>query len=213
MKSIILTSALCAMTATVMAQQVYELSAPVKEKVIYTGHLKLGGTRPGGGSIDVNSYYMSMDGKPVIPVMGEFHYSRYPHEQWEEEILKMKAGGINVLPTYIFWSLHEEQEGVFNWSGNLDIRRFFELCKKHDMNVIVRIGPFGHGEIRNGALPDWLFAKPLEVRSNDENYLFYAKRLYEEIAKQLEGLYYKDGGPIIGTQIENEHQHSAAPWE
>lgn len=45
MKSIILTSALCAMTATVMAQQVYELSAPVKEKVIYTGHLKLGGTR------------------------------------------------------------------------------------------------------------------------------------------------------------------------
>lgn len=75
------------------------------------------------------------------------------------------------------------------------------------MNVIVRIGPFGHGEIRNGALPDWLFAKPLEVRSNDENYLFYAKRLYEEIAKQLEGLYYKDGGPIIGTQIENEHQH------
>lgn len=212
MKSIILTSALCAMTATVMAQQVYELSAPVKEKVIYTGHLKLGGTRPGGGSIDVNSYYMSMDGKPVIPVMGEFHYSRYPHEQWEEEILKMKAGGINVLPTYIFWSLHEEQEGVFNWSGNLDIRKFFELCKKHDMNVIVRIGPFGHGEIRNGALPDWLFAKPLEVRSNDENYLFYAKRLYEEIAKQLEGLYYKDGGPIIGTQIENEHQHSAAPW-
>ena len=92
MKSIILASALCAMTATVMAQQVYELSAPVNEKVIYTGHLKLGGIRPGGGSIEVNSYYMSMDGEPVIPVMGEFHYSRYPHEQWEEEILKMKAG-------------------------------------------------------------------------------------------------------------------------
>lgn len=212
MKNIIVTSALCAITTVGMAQQVYELSAPAKEKTIYTGHLKMGGTSPSGGSIDVNSYYMSIDGKPVIPVMGEFHYSRYPHEQWEEEILKMKAGGINVLPTYIFWSLHEEQEGVFNWSGNLNVRRFFELCKKHDMNVIVRIGPFGHGEIRNGALPDWLFAKPLEVRSNDENYLFYAKRLYGEIAKQIEGLYYKDGGPIIGTQIENEHQHSAAPW-
>lgn len=51
------------------------------------------------------------------------------------------------------------------------------------MNAIVCIGPFGHGEIRNGALPDWLLAKPLEVRSNDENYLFYAKRLYGEIAK------------------------------
>lgn len=212
MKNIIITSALCAMTTVGTAQQVYELSAPAKEKTIYTGHLKMGGTSPTGGSIDVNSFYMSIDGKPVIPVTGEFHYSRYPHEQWEEEIMKMKAGGINVLPTYIFWSLHEEREGVFNWSGNLNVRKFFELCKKHDMNVFVRIGPFGHGEIRNGALPDWLFAKPLEVRSNDENYLFYAKRLYEEIAKQLEGLYYKDGGPIIATQIENEHQHSAAPW-
>ena len=114
MKSIILISALCAMAVTVMAQQIYELSAPIKEKVIYRGHLKLGGTRPGGGSIDVNSYYMSMDGKPVIPVMGEFHYSRYLHEQCEEERLKMKAEGIDVLPTYIFWSLYEEQEGVFN---------------------------------------------------------------------------------------------------
>lgn len=28
----------------------------------------------------------------------------------------------------------------------------------------------------------------------------------------MQGLYYKDGGPIIGCQLENEHQHSAAPW-
>ena len=212
MKNILLLSAFCTLTTPGMSQQVYELTAPAKPKTIYTGHLKMGGKSPTGGSIDVNSYYMSIDGKPVIPVMGEFHYSRYPHEQWEEEILKMKAGGVNVLPTYVFWSLHEEREGVFNWSGNLNLRKFFELCKKHGMNVIVRIGPFGHGEIRNGALPDWLFAKPLEVRSNDANYLSYVKRLYGEIAKQTEGLYYKDGGPIIGTQLENEHQHSAAPW-
>ena len=80
------------------------------------------------------------------------------------------------------------------------------------MRVIVRIGPFCHGEIRNGGLPDWILAKPMEVRSNDDKYLFYVKRLYNEIGKQLNGLYYKDGGPIIGIQIENEHQHSAAPW-
>ena len=58
----------------------------------------------------MNNFYMSIDGRPVIPVMGEFHYARYPREQWEEEILKMKAGGVNVLPTYVFWSLHEEVE-------------------------------------------------------------------------------------------------------
>ena len=195
-----------------MAQQVYELDMPVKEKTIYSGHLKLGGSNPSGERIEVNSYYMSVGGKPVIPVMGEFHYSRYPECQWEEEILKMKAGGVTVIPTYVFWSIHEEKECVFNWEGNRNLRKFLSLCQKHNMWTVVRIGPFCHGEIRNGGLPDWLFAKPLEIRSNDANYLKYVKRLYEEIGRQLEGLYYKDGGTIIGTQIENEHQHSAAPW-
>lgn len=204
---------ICMMTGMLaMAQQVYELDMPVKEKTIYSGHLKLGGSNPSGERIEVNSYYMSVGGKPVIPVMGEFHYSRYPECQWEEEILKMKAGGVTVIPTYVFWSIHEEKEGVFNWEGNRNLRKFLSLCQKHNMWTVVRIGPFCHGEIRNGGLPDWLFAKPLEIRSNDANYLKYVKRLYEEIGRQLEGLCYKDGGTIIGTQIENEHQHSAAPW-
>lgn len=197
---------------TFHAQQIYELSAPVKEKTIYTGHLKMGGSNPSGGNISVNSYYMSIDGKPVIPVMGEFHFTRYPRAQWEQEIVKMKAGGVNVLPTYIFWGLHEEEEGKFCWSGNKDLRHFIELCKKHDMPVIVRIGPFCHGEIRNGSIPDWLFARPVDVRSNQPLYLSYVKRLYGEIGRQLQGLYYKDGGPIIGCQLENEMQHSASPW-
>ncbi len=196
----------------VEAQNVYELTAPKVEKIIYTKHLKLGGTAPDGGSIEVNSFYMLRNGKPMLPVTGEFHYSRYPAEQWEQAILKMKAGGLTIIPTYVFWNIHEEKEGVFDWNGNRDLRRFVELCKKHDMDVIVRIGPFCHGEIRNGGLPDWLFVRPVEVRSNDVNYLKYVERLYNEIAVQLKKLYYKDGGPIIGVQIENEHQHSAAPW-
>ena len=196
----------------VEAHNVYELTAPKVEKIIYTKHLKLGGTAPDGGSIEVNSFYMLRNGKPMLPVTGEFHYSRYPAEQWEQAILKMKAGGLTIIPTYVFWNIHEEKEGVFDWNGNRDLRRFVELCKKHDMDVIVRIGPFCHGEIRNGGLPDWLFARPVEVRSNDVNYLKYVERLYNEIAVQLKKLYYKDGGPIIGVQIENEHQHSAAPW-
>lgn len=190
----------------------YSITAPDTPKEIRTGHLDLGGASPDGGSIEVNSYYMSVDGRPVVPVLGEFHFSRYPADQWEEEILKIKAGGVTVIPTYIFWSIHEEKEGVFDWSGNRDVRRFVELCAKHDMPVIIRIGPFCHGEIRNGGIPDWIFAKPLDVRSDDHLYLEYVDRLYGEIAAQLEGLYYKDGGPIIGCQLENEHQHSAAPW-
>lgn len=212
MKRIAFTITIWCLVLAVQAQKVYQLTAPEKPMAIKEGHLNLGGTSPSGGSIAVNSFYMSINGKPMIPVMGEFHYSRYPVEQWEEEIVKMKAGGINVLPTYVFWNIHEEEEGLFRWDGNRNLRHFLELCQKHDMPVIIRIGPFCHGEIRNGGFPDWLFAKTLEVRSNDPEYLKYVSRLYAEIAKQMQGLYYKDGGPVIGCQLENEMQHSAAPW-
>ncbi|WP_204273662.1 beta-galactosidase [Draconibacterium mangrovi] len=203
---------LCMMTASAMAQQEYKLTVPAKEKTIYTDHFNLGGSNPAGHTIGFNSFYMTVDGKPYIPIMGEIHFSRLPHEYWEEAILKMKSGGINVISTYVFWSIHEEKEGVFDWSGDRDLRHFLELCKKHNLNVLVRIGPFCHGEIRNGGIPDWIYGRPFEVRSNDEGYLFYAKRLYHNIAEQLKGLYYKDGGTIIGIQLENELQHSAAPW-
>lgn len=194
------------------AQHVYELSEPDVYCPLRDSHLRMGGTSVNGGNIRLNNHFMSIDGRPTIPVLGEFHYARYPAEQWEEEILKIKAGGVTVIPTYIFWILHEEVEGQFRWDGNRDLRRFLQLCKKHGMSVIIRIGPFCHGEIRNGGLPDWLFAKPLEVRSNDPEYLRYVCRLYNEIGRQVAGLCYKDGGPVIGCQLENEMQHAHAPW-
>ena len=211
-KNYLLTTALCLTMASATAQKTYKITSPATPMKIVEGKLKMGGKSPQGGSISVNNYYMSIDGKPVIPIMGEFHYSRYPREQWEEQILKMKAGGITCIPTYVFWAFHEEYEGKFRWDGNLDLRYFLDLCKKHDMDVIIRIGPFDHGEVRQGALPEWLFSKPLEIRSDDPLYLKYVKRLYGQIGKQMKGLYYKDGGPVIGCQIENEMQHSASPW-
>lgn len=189
----------------------YTIDINVPEKKIVS-ELELGGTNVQGETISVNNYYLSQNGKPIIPITGEFHFSRYPEAYWEEAIQKMKAGGINMVATYVFWILHEEEEGVFNFEGNRNVRKFVELCAQHNMPVIVRIGPFGHGEIRNGDLPDWILAKPMSIRSNDPDYLFYAERLYNEIGKQLKGLFFKDGGPIIGTQIENEYQPSAAPW-
>lgn len=194
------------------AQNTYELTEPLKTEAVSDNGILLGGKSPSGGSIAVNNFYISQNGKPFIPIMGEFHYCRFPKAQWKEELLKMKAGGINTVSTYVFWNIHEPHEGEFHWDGNLDLRYFTELCQQVGLQVIVRIGPFDHGEIRNGGLPDWLYAKPVNVRSNDELYLYYAEILFEQIGNQLEGLYYKDGGPIIGIQIENEHQHAASTW-
>ncbi|MBZ5681903.1 MAG: beta-galactosidase [Acidobacteriia bacterium] len=164
----------------------------------------VGGQSPDGHVLSANSSYMTLDGKPWFPVMGEFHYSRYPEADWEQEILKMKAAGIQIISTYVFWIHHEEIEGQFDWTGQRNLRRFVELCAKHGLYVWIRIGPWDHGEVRNGGLPDWLVQKTA-TRENNPVYLDAVGRFYHEIGRQVVGLFWKDGGPILGVQIENEY--------
>lgn len=164
----------------------------------------VGGRAPDGHVLTTNNRYLMLDGSPWLPVMGEFHYARYPESQWEEEILKMKAGGIQIVSTYIFWIYHEEVEGQFDWSGRRDLRRFVELCAKHGLYVWVRVGPWAHGECRNGGLPDWL-VQSCPTRQNNPAYLGHVQNFYDQIGQQLKGLFWTEGGPIIGLQIENEY--------
>jgi beta-galactosidase len=180
---------------------------------IISGHLNLGGTNPHGQRISFNNLYMLRNDQPCIPVMGEFHFSRYAHQYWGDELLKIRAGGVDIVATYVFWNHIEEDEGQFDWTGNNNLRQFITLCGQHGLEAVVRIGPFAHGECRNGGIPDWLYGRPFPVRSNDERYLAYVRRLYEQIAAQLTGLLFKDGGPVIGIQLENEYMHAGAPWE
>jgi len=169
------------------------------------GYLHMGGVSSTGHRLEVNSQYLVYDGKPWLPVMGEFHYSRYPEKYWEEEILKMKAGGVQIISTYVFWIHHEEIEGKFDWSGQRDLHRFVALCAQHGIFVYLRIGPWDHGEARNGGFPDWLLNKKIPLRRNDPEYLRYVSRWYSEIGHQIQGQLWKDGGPVIGVQIENEY--------
>ena len=164
-------------------------------------------TSPVGQSIGLNSQYLTLDGKPWLPVMGEFHYTRVPESEWEEEILKAKAAGVNILATYVIWIHHQEVEGKFDWAGRRDLRHFVQLCGKHGIYVYVRIGPWAHAEARNGGFPDWLLKKAPHSRENDPTYLGYVAKYYDQIGEQLRGELWKDGGPVIGVQLENEYAY------
>ncbi|MBB3186551.1 beta-galactosidase [Microbacter margulisiae] len=189
-----------------MSQLQYKIDASNVMRVPEIGRLKMGNSGTRKERIQVNSLYMTCGGKPVIPVMGEIHFSRLKPNQWEDCILKMKACGINIISTYLFWNYHEEIEGQFDWRHEKNIRKFVQLCQKDSVNVFLRIGPWSHGEVRNGGTPDWILSKTYLInRSNDVVYQHYVKQYFREIAKQLKGLYYKDGGNIIGIQLENEY--------
>ena len=176
-----------------------------EEHPFLENHLKLGGTNPDGVRIDVNSLCFTRGGRPWIPIVGELHFSRVPEADWEDALRQMKLGGCSAVATYVFWIHHEEVEGEWNWSGRYDLRKFVGLAKSEGLDVILRIGPWCHGEVRNGGFPDWLLAKNVRLRDETSpEFMALTRTLYSEIARETKGLFWKDGGPIVGVQVENE---------
>ncbi len=171
---------------------------------VLNGHLKLGGKAPDGGEITLNSRYLIRDGKPYIPVMGEIHFQRLERRYWRRELLKMKSGGITVISTYMLWIYNEETEGQIDFTGDNDVRSFIKLCGECGLDVVLRIGPWAHGECRNGGFPDWLLKRGIPLRCNDERYLEIVRGWYGAIGRQVKDLMYSEGGNIIAIQLENE---------
>ncbi|PWK88421.1 glycosyl hydrolase family 35 [Lentzea atacamensis] len=155
----------------------------------------------------VDSHLVRRDGSPWLPVSGEFHFSRFPAAFWRRELLLMKAGGIDLVTTYLFWNHHEEVRGQHRFDGDRDVRRFTELCAELGLSVVLRIGPWTHGECRNGGFPDWLSDVDCEPRTDDPAYLGIVRPYYAAIARQLKGLWWDDGGPVMAVQVENELRH------
>ena len=186
------------------------LSMMAQKKFTFGTH-----TAPDGQTIEIDNKGFIINGHHVIPVMGEMHYSRVPERDWRREIRKMKAGGITVLSTYVFWNHHEAEEGKWDWSGNKNLRKFIELCTAEKMPVVLRVGPFCHGEVYQGGFPTWLVNKSIsdsknyKLRTTAPGFLHATANLYNNIFAQVNGLLWKDGGAIIGMQLENECR---GPW-
>ncbi|WP_045732229.1 beta-galactosidase [Pseudarthrobacter chlorophenolicus] len=151
----------------------------------------------------VTNRYLEADGQPVLPVSGELHYSRVPRARWEERLRLMKAGGITVVATYAFWIHHEQTEGKVRFDGGLDVGAFVRLCAEIGLDVVLRIGPWCHGEVRNGGFPDWVQEAPVEHRTNDPAYLELVKGWFGHLGEELRQLTGPDTN-VIGIQLENE---------
>lgn len=156
-----------------------------------------------------NEQFLTKDKQAWFPVMGEMHYSRYRDDLWEESLEKIKAGGVTIVSTYVIWIHHEEEEGQFDFSGCRNLNQFLTLCKKVGLYAFLRPGPWAHAEVRNGGFPDWLQEKEdkIRLRTDDPEYLSYVRRFWKQVSIQSGGMMLKDGGPVIGIQIENEYGH------
>ena len=147
-----------------------------------------------------------LNGKPFVVKAAEVHYPRIPRPYWEHRIKMCKALGVNTLCLYVFWNIHEQKEGVYDFSGQNDVAEFCRLAQKNGMYVIVRPGPYVCAEWEMGGLPWWLLKKKdIRLRERDPYFLERVRLFEKEVGKQLASLTIENGGPIIMVQVENEY--------
>ena len=158
------------------------------------------------GTFEAGKGTFLLNGKPFVVKAAEIHYPRIPRPYWEHRIKMCKALGMNTICIYIFWNIHEQKEGQFDWTGNNDVAEFCRLAQKHGMYVIVRPGPYVCAEWEMGGLPWWLLKKKdVKVRTQDPFFMEHVKAFEKEVGKQLAPLTIQSGGPIIMVQVENEY--------
>jgi beta-galactosidase len=151
--------------------------------------------RPG---VELTSRALLRDGVPVIPVSGELHYSRVPRSRWRTRLRQMRAGGVTVVASYVFWLHHVPVAGAPRFDGNLDVAAFADLCAAEEMDLILRIGPWCHGETRHGGFPDWVQLSSVRHRTDDPAYLAMVREWFGQLGAHL------DGRSFLGIQLENE---------
>ena len=147
-----------------------------------------------------------LNGKPFFVKAAEVHYPRIPQAYWEHRIKMCKALGMNAVCIYIFWNIHEQREGQFDFTGNNDVAAFCRLAQKNGMYVIVRPGPYVCAEWEMGGLPWWLLKKKdIKLRERDPYFMERVKIFEQKVGEQLAPLTIQNGGPIIMVQVENEY--------
>ncbi|MBE6887304.1 MAG: beta-galactosidase [Ruminococcaceae bacterium] len=158
------------------------------------------------GIVTIKDDKFLMDGKPYRIISGAMHYFRIVPQYWEDRLKKLKACGFNTVETYTCWNLHERKEGVFDFSGILDIEKYIETAAKLGLNVIVRPGPYICAEWELGGLPSWLLSYPeMSLRCNDPLYLEKVKPYYRQLLSRIKPHLATNGGNVIMMQVENEY--------
>ncbi|MHA1504481.1 MAG: beta-galactosidase [Candidatus Heimdallarchaeota archaeon] len=125
-----------------------------------------------------------LNGDEVFLRAGEYHYFRVDPEFWESDLKVLKEEGkLNTISTYVPWIFHELFEGEFDFDGlthpRRDLRKFLNICRKLDLPVIFRPGPFIYSEYKGFGIPLWIGELYPEVivknvdGTLDKDYFYY----------------------------------------
>ncbi|XP_023341954.1 beta-galactosidase isoform X3 [Eurytemora carolleeae] len=146
------------------------------------------------------------DGEPYRYISGSMHYFRVPRQYWRERLEKMRVAGLTCVQTYVEWSSHQPNPEETIFKDNLDIEEFLQAAADTGLDVILRPGPYIDAERDLGGLPSWILKnKNINLRTNDPGFMKPVEAWYKILFKKINKYLYKNGGPIIMIQVENEY--------
>ncbi|KAK5858918.1 hypothetical protein PBY51_003026 [Eleginops maclovinus] len=153
-----------------------------------------------------NSSQFTLEGEPFCIIGGSIHYFRVPRAYWRDRLMKMKACGLNTLTTYVPWSLHQPERGVFTFHTLLDLEAYINLAAELGLWVILRPGPYISSELDLGGLPSWLLRDgSMKLRTTYPGFTHAVNTYFDKLIPKVVPLQFKKGGPIIAVQVENEY--------
>lgn len=169
-----------------------------------------------------------INGKNVPLLSGEVQFFRMEPEVWETCLEQVKKLGLPIVSTYLSWRRFSIAPDRYDLDGvtdpRLNVRKFLDLCVKHDLYVAMKPGPWICAEETNGGYPDWLVQNPaLQVLdAHDRPVQGYNKPFQSPIPSYFHPDYEKHvaawmkavdnaikdyvipRGPIILMQLDNE---------
>eukprot|EP00520_Triparma_pacifica_P009069 CAMPEP_0118647164 /NCGR_PEP_ID=MMETSP0785-20121206/8461_1 /TAXON_ID=91992 /ORGANISM="Bolidomonas pacifica, Strain CCMP 1866" /LENGTH=754 /DNA_ID=CAMNT_0006539241 /DNA_START=34 /DNA_END=2298 /DNA_ORIENTATION=+ len=154
-----------------------------------------------------------IDGQETFLIGGSFHYPRATPDEWPDIFSEMKANGLNLIQTYVFWDLHEPTEGEYNFPDDpkdpANLVLFLQEAQKAGLYVHLRVGPYACAEWSNGGIPIWMETHHRDTifRTDDDFWIQKIKDFWDKTFEVVSdaGLMASAGGPIVMAQIENEY--------
>ncbi|KAF3450937.1 hypothetical protein FNV43_RR07026 [Rhamnella rubrinervis] len=165
--------------------------------------------------VTYDSSAIIIDGQRRVLFSGAIHYPRSTSEMWPDLLQKAKDGGLDAIESYIFWDQHEPVRRRYNFAGDLDFVKFFQLVQQAGLYGILRIGPYVCAEWNYGGFPMWLKNMPdIQFRTDNAVYKNEMQIFTTKIVNMCKAakLFASQGGPIIIAQIENEYGNIMGPY-
>ena len=146
---------------------------------------------------------ITINGVRTMLISGAIHYPRSTPAMWPYIMQMAKKQGLNTIQTYVFWNLHEQKQGVLDFSGRANLSRFLQEAANAGLFVNLRLGPYVCAEWDYGGLPAWLNQMFLNI-SISFQVMMHGKREMKRFISEYSRLCHspylaKNGGPIISS--------------